>query len=207
MAVVTVVNYGLGNIQAFFNIYNRLNIAVEIATTPEQLARANRIILPGVGAFDWAMERLNKSGLRETLDKLVLQIGVPVLGVCVGMQMMGRRSEEGKVSGLGWIDADVVRFNTLELGALPLPHMGWNDISSCSSACLLRNIQEPLFYFLHSYYMVPHSSADILATAEYGSVFTAAIRHGHILGTQFHPEKSHKCGVELLRNFAETPLC
>ncbi len=203
MPRVTLVSYGLGNIQAFVHIYQRLNIPVVVATTAEQLARAEKIILPGVGAFDWAMTRLNDSGLRKTLDELVLQQHVPVLGVCVGMQMMAHRSEEGELPGLGWIDAEVLRFDPEQIGQTPLPHMGWNDVRPAATDSLFRGIEAPRYYFLHSFHFVPRQPADVLATARYGSDFTAAVRSGHVFGTQFHPEKSHQWGIELLRNFAK----
>lgn len=199
---VTLVHYGLGNVKAFANIYHRLNIPVVIASTPSQLASASRIILPGVGAFDWAMTRLNESGLRETLDDLVLRREVPVLGVCVGMQMMARRSEEGHLSGLGWLDADVVSVNSSQSSSVPLPHMGWNDVRPSSAADLFRGIVDPRYYFLHSYCVVARKPTEVLATANYGGDFAAALRMRNIFGTQFHPEKSHHAGVELLRNFA-----
>jgi glutamine amidotransferase len=202
MASVTLVNYGLGNIQAFAHIYQRLNIPVSVATSPAQLAQAEKIVLPGVGAFDWAMTRLNDSGLRDTLDELVLRQQVPVLGVCAGMQMMAHRSEEGEVPGLGWIDAEVVRFDP-QVGAAPLPHMGWNDVQPAATDSLFRSIEAPRYYFLHSFCIVPRQPVDVLATARYGSDFTAAVRSGQIFGTQFHPEKSHQWGIDLLRNFAE----
>jgi glutamine amidotransferase len=200
---VTLVNYGLGNIQAFVRIYRHLNIPVEVVATPGQLARAEKIILPGVGAFDWALTRLNKSGLRDTLDMLVLRRRVPVLGVCVGMQMMAQRSEEGTLPGLGWIDADVVRFDHAQIGETPLPHMGWNDVRPVATDGLFLNIEAPRYYFLHSYFIVPRRPADVLATASYGHDFTAAVCNDRMFGTQFHPEKSHQWGIDLLRNFAK----
>lgn len=203
MPRVTLLNYGLGNIQAFAHIYQRLSMSAVVATTPEQLAGAERIILPGVGAFDWAMTRLNNSGLRDTLDELVLRRRVPVLGVCVGMQMMAHGSEEGELPGLGWIDAEVVRFDPASIGQAPLPHMGWNDVRPVAVDSLFRGIEAPRYYFLHSYYMAPRQPADVLAIAHYGSDFAAAVCSGHVFGTQFHPEKSHQWGIELLRNFAE----
>lgn len=203
MPRVTLVNYGLGNIQAFAHIYESLDISVEVAGTMEQLARARKIILPGVGAFDWAMTRLNQSGLRDALDDLVLEKRVPVLGVCVGMQVMARRSEEGQLPGLGWIDAEVLRFDPVQIGKIPLPHMGWNDVRPAGTESLFRGIEMPRYYFLHSYCIVPFRPSDVLATARYGCDFVAAVRSDHIFGTQFHPEKSHQWGIDLLRNFAE----
>lgn len=203
MASVTLVNYGVGNIRAFANIYQRLNISVDVATTPKQLVTAERIVLPGVGAFDWAITLLNKSGLRDTLDTLVLRQRVPVLGVCVGMQMMANFSEEGKLPGLGWIDANVVRFQNDLIQNMPLPHMGWNDVQPSAIDTLFRGIELPRYYFLHSFFIVPKLQDCVLATTRYGSDFTAAVRKGHIFGTQFHPEKSHQWGIALLRNFAE----
>lgn len=207
MADVTLVNYGLGNIQAFAHIFQRLNLDVEVATTPEQLAAATRLILPGVGAFDWAMARLNASGMRDALDDAVLNRKVPVLGVCVGMQMMAERSDEGAEAGLGWIKGDVRAFEDLSEGRLPLPHMGWNDISAVSSTCLFVGIDAPKYYFLHSYCIVPVNDADTLATADYGGRFVSAVRHRNIFGTQFHPEKSHGWGIDLLHNFARLQSC
>jgi glutamine amidotransferase len=203
MADVTLVHYGLGNIQAFANIYRRLNLEVDIADTPEQIGASKRLILPGVGAFDWAMTRLNKSGLRSALDDAVLGRGLPVLGVCVGMQMMAKSSDEGQLPGLGWISAKVERFFKGSNVHKPLPHMGWNDVSPTSTSCLFAGIQAPRYYHLHSYFIAPDNKAEILATADYDGVFAAAVRKGNIYGTQFHPEKSHQWGMALLHNFAK----
>jgi glutamine amidotransferase len=205
MSTVTLINYGLGNIQAFANIYKRLNIPVEVASTVSDLNKAERLILPGVGSFDWAMTKLNQSGLRDALDDRVLKHHVPVLGVCVGMQMMAHRSEEGVLPGLSWIDGDVVRFDQeCDGGLLPLPHMGWNDVEpAAGGGCLFKGLKSPRFYFLHSYYIVPRRPEDVLATSMYHREFTSAVRSGHIIGTQFHPEKSHQWGIDLLRNFCE----
>ena len=203
MADVTLVHYGLGNIQAFAHIYQRLNLAVEVATTAAQVMTAQRLIMPGVGAFDWAMARLNASGMREALDDAVLNHKTPVLGVCVGMQMMAERSDEGVELGLGWIQGDVKAFGNMSETQLPLPHMGWNDVEPVNKDCLFAEIEAPKYYFLHSYCIVPTNAADALATADYGNRFVSAVRHGNIFGTQFHPEKSHNWGIALLRNFAK----
>lgn len=203
MADVTLVNYGLGNIQAFVHIYQRLNITVEVATTVAQLSAAQRLILPGVGAFDWAMTRLNASGMRESLDDAVLNRKVPVLGVCVGMQMMAEDSDEGSAPGLGWIKGSVKSLSPMSQQQLPLPHMGWNNVDPSKTDCLFAGIDSPKYYFLHSYCIVLKNSKDSLATSEYGHSFVSAIRHDNVFGTQFHPEKSHNWGVDLLLNFAK----
>jgi len=202
--MVTIVNYGLGNVHAFRHIYTRINQSVTIASTSEELSRASKIILPGVGAFDWAMARLKDSGLRDTLDDLVLKQRIPVLGICVGMQMMAKGSEEGVLPGLGWIDAKVKRFDVAAFsGKTHLPHMGWNDVVPVRVNPLFAGIAAPRFYFLHSYYFVPGEISQTLATTDYGGEFTSAMSCGNIFGVQFHPEKSHEWGVQLLKNFAE----
>ena len=202
--MIALVDYGLGNIQAFANIFRRLGLPVISARTSEELGGATKIVLPGVGAFDWAMRKLDESGMRQMLDDMVLRYRVDVLGVCVGMQMMARRSDEGELPGLGWIDAEVHRLPPRSTDReLPLPHMGWNDAMPTSTDSLFRGMSAPRFYFLHSYYLVPAHAQDTLATTTYGISFASAVRAGNVYGTQFHPEKSHDWGVQLLRNFAE----
>lgn len=201
--MICVVDFGLGNVQAFINIYRHLDFDVCAATTAEQLRAAERIILPGVGAFDWAMDRLNQSGMRDILDSLVLDTGVPVLGICVGMQMMMEKSEEGEASGLGWVEGDVRRFVTPRSGPrVPLPHMGWNDVRPIGKHGLFQSCGEDMrFYFLHSYFVQPADDDHVRAVTDYSGPFAAALGKENILGVQFHPEKSHKWGVELLRTF------
>lgn len=203
--MIAIVNYGLGNIQAFANIYKRLNIPACIASSGDALTEAEKIILPGVGAFDWAMTRLNESGMREVLDDLVVGQGRPVLGICVGMQMMAKRSDEGVLEGLGWIDAEVKKFDEATFThKTPLPHMGWNDVLPRQSGCLFRGLEsDARFYFLHSYYFAPHQEGDVLAVTDYNGSFASSVRAGNVFGVQFHPEKSHQWGIQLLRNFAE----
>jgi len=202
--MIGIVDYGLGNIQAFINIYKQLGVAAETVDSPEKLRSANKIILPGVGAFDWAMARLNQSGLRETLDELVLEKGIDVLGVCVGMQIMAQRSEEGREPGLGWLDAEVKHFDVSRFKRHPhVPHMGWNDATPRIANALFHGLAAPRFYFLHSFYFAPNDPGLVLAETNYGGPFTSAVRSGNICGTQFHPEKSHDWGIQLLKNFAE----
>jgi len=203
--VITVINYGLGNIEAFANIYKRLNIPVNIADNADQMERATKIIFPGVGAFDWAMDRLNESGMRACLDSLVLEKKCPVLGICVGMQMMARQSDEGKTEGLGWIDAEVKKLDELASSEkVQIPHMGWNDVLPKKSDCIFNGIvNTPRFYFLHSYYFLPKKADNVLAVTDYNGQFSSAVRSDNIFGVQFHPEKSHQWGITLLKNFAE----
>ena len=201
---LTIVSYGVGNVQAFANVYHRLGVPWKFATTPAELEGATRVILPGVGAFDWAMQRLAASGMYSRIEHLVADEGVPVLGVCVGMQMLARSSEEGKLPGLGWIPATVCRFADNDVGVRTrLPHMGWNDVHVERNHPLFRNLDRPRFYFLHSYYFLQDNVDDIIATADYFGRFTAAVGRRRIFGVQFHPEKSHQWGVQLLKNFAE----
>ena len=202
--MIALVDYGLGNVQAFANIYRRLNIPVTTAQTPEALASADKLVLPGVGAFDWAMTRLNESGMRECLQDLAVKQKRPVLGVCVGMQMMAGRSEEGDLPGLGWIMGEVRRFDEKSFTAKTrLPHMGWNEALPKAASGLFRNLDAPRFYFLHSYYFECDKDDDVIAFTDYNGRFASAVGSGNIYGVQFHPEKSHRFGIELLKNFAE----
>jgi len=203
--MIRIVACGVGNIRAFLNAYTAMNIAVGVATRAADLADANHILLPGVGSFGWAMSRLTASGMRDALDELVLVKGRPVLAVCVGMHILGRASEEGSGTGLGWIDATVRKF-TVDNGAvrrMPLPHMGWNDVTVRHDTDLFRGLEpDARFYFLHSYCVVARNSDVVLATSEYSGTFASAIQQRNIYGVQFHPEKSHAWGERVLRNFA-----
>ena len=202
--MIMIVDYGLGNVQAIANIYVQLNVEAEVVKSADRLDLADKIVLPGVGSFDWAMECLSASGMVECLRERVVSKKCPVLGICVGMQIMGRRSEEGRLNGLGWIDADVKRFdNNGSHHPVQLPHMGWNDVVPRRTNDLFRGLDAPQYYFLHSYYFKPRNDADALATTNYHGFFPSAVCSNHIFGVQFHPEKSHAWGVRLLKNFAE----
>jgi glutamine amidotransferase len=202
--MITIVDYGLGNIKAFVNVYERLNIKTKIAHHADDLITATKIILPGVGAFDYAMSQLNASGMRDELENQVLNNNVPIVGICVGMQMLAKSSDEGKLPGLGWIDGEVKLFDeSLIPYKTRLPHMGWNTINLKGANKLLDLLNDnSRFYFLHSYYFNCNSETDIIATTEYGITYSSAINKGNIYGIQFHPEKSHQNGIQLLHNFA-----
>ena len=198
--MIKIISYGVGNIDAFYNIYKRLNIEVGIAANSSELEGADHLILPGVGSFDYAMMRLNQSGMREALDNKVLVEGIPVIGICVGMQMMAKRSDEGIETGLGWIDGEVLKFNSKQL---LVPEMGWNSVEYNDDALFEGLSDSPRFYFLHSYYFKCNNRSDVIGTSEYGSTFDSVVRHGNIYGIQCHPEKSHSNGVRLLQNFSK----
>jgi glutamine amidotransferase len=187
-------------------MYKRLNIKVAVAKNAAELKDAEKIILPGVGAFDHAMELLDQSGMRDTLDDLVLNKQVPVLGICVGMQILARSSDEGKLTGLNWIEGRVRRLEPADASRLPLPHMGWNDVQLVSRNPLFDQLEsQAQFYFLHSYHFECDRNEDVLAVSAYGRDFSCAINSRNIFGVQFHPEKSHHFGARLLKNFAELP--
>jgi glutamine amidotransferase len=203
--VIKVLNYGSGNVKAITNIYKRLNVSCGIASNEAELLEADRIIVPGVGAFDQTMVLLERSGMLETLNEMVVGRNVPILGICVGMQVMAKASEEGQRAGLGWIDGVVRRINTAELTHKPsLPHMGWNSVRTTTPHPVFREVDLAKgFYFLHSYCFSCENERDVIATSHYGSEVTAAINSRNVFGMQFHPEKSHSNGIAVFKNFAE----
>ena len=202
--MIRVVDYGLGNVSAFLSAYRELGIEARVARHADDLKDATKLILPGVGAFDHAMRMLGRSGMRATLDELVLERSLPVLGVCIGMQILARSSEEGTAPGLGWLDAQVRLLPPVPGARLFLPHMGWNDVRPVSGGALFADIRpDARFYFLHSFYLDCARAGDVAAVTSYGAEFSCAVQAGNVHGVQFHPEKSHHDGVQLLKNFAE----
>ncbi len=202
--MIHVVDYGLGNVQAFLTLYKRLGFEVTRAKTAADLTDASKIILPGVGAFDHAIGLLDQSGMRPTLETLVLQDKIPVLGICVGMQILASSSEEGRLPGLSWVPGKVRSFRASgQSASLPLPHMGWNDVQPRPGAPLFAGLEaDARFYFLHSYYFECDVPSHVAAKASYGLDFSCAVSAGNVYGVQFHPEKSHHFGTMLLKNFA-----
>lgn len=202
--MIGIIGYGLGNVSAFANIYKKLDIPHNILKKPEDFDGVSKLILPGVGAFDHAMNLFNDSGMREITEELVLNKSIPILGVCVGMQMMAETSEEGECDGLGWIKGNVVKFKTSELDdGAPMPHMGWNTVSTESDHELLTGLKNSRFYFLHSYHMQPENYEYILCKTYYGKSFCSIVKKNNFLGMQCHPEKSHDSGIQFLSNFAK----
>lgn len=203
--MITIVDYGVGNLGSIVNMLKKIGAKAQASSDPAVLRQAEKLILPGVGAFDAGMKKLNETGLVPVLNELVLDKEVPVIGLCLGMQLMTKRSEEGTEAGLGWIDAETVRFKFgPENAHLKVPHMGWNTLDICRQHPLVADLgPESRFYFVHSYHIVCADETDVVAYADYGYPLAAVINRGNILGAQFHPEKSHKFGMQLLKNFAE----
>lgn len=202
--MIAIIDYGLGNIGSIFNMLKKIGCDnVIYATSKDDVSKADKYILPGVGAFDMGMTMLNNSGMREELDRQVLQEKKPILGICLGMQMLGKQSEEGTEQGLGYIPFVCKKFR-LEGENLRVPHMGWDYVDIKKANPLARNPKEGLrFYFVHSYYAVCEEKEDILMTCDYGDKFIAAVNKNNVYGVQFHPEKSHGYGKWLLKNFVE----
>lgn len=202
--MITIIDYGMGNLGSIVNMLRRIGADCEVTGDPSRIANASRILLPGVGAFDAAMEKINGSGIRTVLDQKALQDQIPVLGICLGMQLLTRGSEEGAVPGLGWIRGDTRRLpGSFEL---KIPHMGWNVAKRTRQSSLTERLEgEIRFYFVHSYYVRTDDPEHTVLQTRYGLDFAAAVQNQNIMGAQFHPEKSHRFGMQLLRNFAELP--
>lgn len=200
--MITIVDYGMGNLGSVQNMLRYIDVESEITADLGKIAAANKILLPGVGAFDAAMQKINDSGLRDVLNKKALEDKVPLLGICLGMQLLTSSSEEGKLAGLGWIPAKTVKFS-FDDKAMKVPHMGWNTIKLKKGHPVVAALpDEPKFYFVHSYYVSADNANDVLTTTHYGNDFHSMIQKDNIIGAQFHPEKSHKYGMALLKNFA-----
>ena len=200
--MISIINYGLGNINAFINVYKSLNIDIKIIENYKEIETAEKIILPGVGSFDKAISLLESKDLLESLKNVALVKKIPILGVCVGMQILANSSEEGKKKGLGLIDGRILKLNVPPQENFPIPHMGWNSLKLVNDNKLLENLKkESYFYFLHSYYFECANSSNIISKTNYISNFCSAVNFENIYGVQFHPEKSHGNGTLLLKNF------
>jgi glutamine amidotransferase len=201
MDPVTIVDYGMGNLASVKNMLRRVGVSSTITGDPGEIAHARKVLLPGVGSFDAAMREIESRGLRDVLDRKALHDRVPTLGICLGMQLITRGSEEGVRPGLGWVDASAHRFPRGD--GLKVPHMGWNVATPTRASPLTANLpDDPRFYFVHSYYVKADRPTDAILTANHGVTFDAALEAGNIFGAQFHPEKSHRFGMQVLANFA-----
>ncbi len=205
MSGTVIVDYEMGNLGSIKNMLKAIGHGSTISARPEEIVAAERLILAGVGAFDAGMSNLERLGLIDVLREAVVERGAPVLGICLGMQLLSRSSQEGELAGLGWIDARTMRFAppTRESG-LKIPHMGWNQVTAQRGCALWGLPQEEMrFYFVHSYHVVCEDPGDVLGTTHHGHDFVSVVGRDNILGVQFHPEKSHKFGKMLLQNFVE----
>jgi imidazole glycerol-phosphate synthase subunit HisH len=203
--MIAVVNYGLGNLGSILNMLKRIEEKAMITSTSEEIKRADKIILPGVGAFDNGMQNIESLGLSDALREKVLIEKKPILGICLGMQLLMENSEEGVRRGLGWIDGKVVKFKFDHQDvSMKIPHMGWNMVQIINESPLSNGFnQEASFYFVHSYHVVCKSEQNVLFSTHYGYDFTSAVQKDNIFGVQFHPEKSHRYGMTLLKNFSD----
>lgn len=203
--MITIVDYGTSNLGSMQNMLKKVGAESRIASSPDDLLDADKIIVPGVGSFDAGMKRLLQSGMVPVLNEKVLVQQVPTLGVCLGMQLMTAGSEEGELPGLGWIAARAKRFDQQSDPGLKVPHMGWNQVRVTKASALVEGFpEEPRFYFAHSFHVSCEMPADVLLETSYGAgTFTAAFQRGNLMGAQFHPEKSHRYGMQFFRNFVE----
>jgi glutamine amidotransferase len=204
--MIVIIDYGMGNLGSIANMLKKVGAQVMVSPDAAVIATADKLILPGVGAFDQGMKNLAQYGLISLLNRKVLEDKTPILGICLGMQFMTHRSDEGKLPGLGWIEADTLRFHFgPDRTDLKIPHMGWNTVKVCKDSPLFNDMYpEPRFYFVHSYHVVCRSKQDILTKTFHGYDFVSSFVKENIVGVQFHPEKSHKFGMRLLKNFVES---
>lgn len=202
--MITIIDYGMGNLGSILNMLRKIGADAVISSSITDIEKADKLILPGVGAFDAGMRNLAHLNLIQTLKYKVLEKKTPILGICLGMQLMTEKSEEGNFSGLGWFKAETKRFSFNGGNNLKIPHMGWNYLSVVRENNLFRQMAETArFYFVHSYHAVCRDPADVIASTFYGYDFVSSVNRDNIYGVQFHPEKSHKYGMKVLRNFAE----
>lgn len=201
--MITIIDYNAGNIKSIQNMLKRIGAKSIISSSAEEIAQAEKLILPGVGSFDYGMKHLQQSGLIEILNEKVISNKTPILGICLGAQLLGNNSEEGIEKGLGWIDMDIVKFDKSKMNEqLKIPHMSWNEVTVSKKSKLTEGLEgEARFYFVHTYHMQPKNENDVLTKSNYGYEFVSAVEKDNIFGVQFHPEKSHKFGMRLLQNF------
>jgi glutamine amidotransferase len=201
---LVIVDYGTGNLNSVKKVMNRMKVDSIISSDPKDIISCRKITLPGIGHFGKVMSKLKELNLLDTLHEAVLVKKKPVLGICLGMQLMAKESEEGNAEGLGWFDSKVIKFSVSDKIKHKIPHIGWNRINIKKNSLLMNNISESSeFYFLHSFYMKTNNQSDVLNETEYDFIYPSAIERDNIFGVQYHPEKSYKAGLQLLKNFVE----
>lgn len=203
--MIVIIDYGMGNVGSILNMFKKIGQPAMISSDKAEIEKGDKLVLPGVGAFDSGMTNLNERGFVPLLNEMVLNRNIPILGICLGMQLFTKSSEEGKLSGLGWVNAKTVKFKFEGQNAqLKVPHMGWNLIKPIQTSCLFKEIDpKPRFYFVHSYHVKCADKTNILTKTIYGHEFTSSFVKNNIAGVQFHPEKSHKYGMRFLKYYAE----
>lgn len=205
IAPIIIIDYGMGNLGSMANMLKKIRVPAKISSDPEIIESAEKLILPGVGSFDHGMQKLHELNLTEILNKKVVQDKTPILGICLGMQLFTKKSEEGVRQGLGWIDANTVKFSVDKNSSLKIPHMGWNTLNIKKSHFLMQDTDSnAMYYFVHSFHVVCNKDEDVLSTTHYGYDFVSSLANNNIIGVQFHPEKSHKYGMKLLENFCRS---
>lgn len=201
--MIVIIDYGMGNLRSVQKAFERIKVPVFISSDKTEIPKADKIVLPGVGNFERGITNLRSIGLFDTLNEVVIEYKIPILGICLGMQLMTEFSEEGNVEGFGWIKARTKKF-VFDRAGLKIPHMGWNNINVVRDNIITNNISpDNLFYFVHSYYVSCENQGDVLATTNYGASFVSSFQKENIYGCQFHPEKSHDAGLKMLKNFSE----
>lgn len=200
--MIAILDYGIGNLRSVYNMFKKVGVESIITSDKQVIQQADKYILPGVGSFGHGINSLRKASFFGAFEIEVLENHKPILGICLGMQLLTNSSQEGQEKGLGWIDAETLKFDLADK-SLSIPHMGWNKTNPRNRSSIFKNLEENRFYFVHSYHVVCHAEENILATSNYGVEFTCSIYRDNIYGVQFHPEKSHKFGMQLLKNFGE----
>ncbi len=202
--MITIVDYGMGNLGSVFNMFKKIGVEAKVSSNVEEISRAEKLVLPGVGSYDAAMQRITELGMIDTLNELANEKKIPVLGICLGMQLLMESSEEGKEKGLGWIKGKALGFNKRISSEYKIPHMGWNDVSIKNANVLTKNFSNEIrFYFVHSYFVKATDEINSMFECKYGLDFDAGVYRDNIFGVQFHPEKSHKYGMQLFKNFSD----